>query len=473
MMMIVLVCVLSTIVIGILLFLFIKSRTEISSLKRKYGSIIDVDIERTKIKKDIESLTIERDKAKAECLAKKDKFTAEYDNAHKVFEKLQKEINLLEESVEMIEFGVYKPHFDFGSSDEYRRQLEMLRESEKEMIRSDRAVICDTEWTVSGSKADGRKMTKQNHKLMLRAFNGECDAALAKVRWDNALKMEERVNKAFETINKSGEVNRSHITKEYLDLKIKELRLTFEYQEKIKQEKDEQKQIQEEMREEEHARREIERAKEEAEKEETRYQKALEKAREDILKASGDKVSQLNEIITQLETQLKAAQELKERAISRAQITKSGHVYILSNIGSFGEKVYKIGMTRRLEPIDRVKELGDASVPFTFDVHAMIYSDNAPELENKIHNQFETNRINLVNPRREFFFVTLDDIEKWAKDENIELRLTKIAEAREYRESMSIRSKGVEAVKTAVKQDIPESIDGLFSGDEDSVDNKE
>ena len=100
---------------------------------------------------------------------------------------------------------------------EFRRQLELLREKEKDMIRSDRAVVCATEWSVQGSKTEGKKMTRQTHKLMLRAFNGECDAALAKACWDNVLKMEERINKAFEMINKSGEVNRSHITEEYLD----------------------------------------------------------------------------------------------------------------------------------------------------------------------------------------------------------------------------------------------------------------
>jgi multidrug efflux pump subunit AcrA (membrane-fusion protein) len=245
--------------------------------------------------------------------------------------------------------------------------------------------------------------------------------------------------------------------------------LAFEYEDKLKKEKDEQKQIQDEMREEEKARREIERAREDAEKEELRYQKALEKAREDVSKASGEKVNQLNDKISQLEAQLKAAQELKERAISRAQITKSGHVYIISNVGSFGENIFKIGMTRRLEPLDRVKELGDASVPFTFDVHALVYSDNAPELENKLHQQFETTRINLVNPRREFFSTSLEEIEKWAKNENIELRLTKIAEAREYRESMAIRAKGTEAIQKAIKEEIPESIENLFSKDEEIV----
>lgn len=466
--MIIIVPVISAILIGVVLFFFFKSRNEISNLKAKYGKVIDVDAERTKIQKEIESLTAERSRAKTEFLDKKEKLTTEYENAHKIFVKLQKEINLLEESLEMTEFGVYKPHFDFGTSDEYRHRLEQVSEQQKVMIRAGGAIVCDTEWTVSGSKVEGKKMTKQTYKLMLRAFNGECDAALAKVRWDNILKMEERIRKAFETINKSGETQRCHITKEYFDLKIMELRLAFEYQEKVKQMKDEQKNIQQQMREEELARREIEAAKIEAEKEEARYQKALEKAREDALKATGDKVDKLNEEISKLESQLKSAQEMKDRAISRAQITKSGHVYVISNIGSFGDSVYKIGMTRRLEPVDRVKELGDASVPFCFDVHAMIYSDNAPELENKIQQKFETRRINLVNPRKEFFKITLDEIEEWARKERLDLQLTKIAEAREYRETNSIRAKGENAVKEAIKQEIPQSINDLFS-DEDGI----
>ena len=466
---IIVICILAAIIIGVVTVLLIKAKTEIANLNGKYASIINIDAEREKIRKEIKSLTVERNKVKTEFLDKKNQLTVEYDNAYNTFLKLQKEINLLEESVEMIEFGVYKPHFDFDAPDEFRHQIEDLRDKEKLMIRSDTAVVCTIQWSVEGSKTEGKKMTKQTHKLMLRAFNGECDAALAKVRWDNILKMEERINKAFEIINKSAEVNKSYITRDYMDLKIKELRLTFEHQEKIKQAKDEQRQIREDMRDEERAQREIERAKEEAEKEEARYSKALEKAREEALKAGGDKLDQLNDKISQLEAQLKAAQELKERAISRAQITKSGHVYIISNIGSFGDNIYKIGMTRRLEPIDRVKELGDASVPFAFDIHGMVYADNAPELESKIHRQFETRRINLINPRREFFSVSLDEIEKWAKDENLNLQLTKIVEAREYRESMAIRAKGEESVKIAVEQNIPESIDGLFSGDEDTL----
>ncbi|PKN71232.1 MAG: DUF4041 domain-containing protein [Deltaproteobacteria bacterium HGW-Deltaproteobacteria-12] len=455
-------CIGLIIAIIIISYLLVKARTAITRLTNKYSSIIDIEEQRTKTQKEIESLTLE----KGAFLEKKNRLTAEYNAAHNVFLKLQKEISFLEESMEMIEIGIYKPHFNFDTPDEYKRQLDSLKELEKEMIRSDSAVKCAAEWTVEGSKAKGQRMTKQNHKLMLRAFNGECDAALAKVRWDNILKMEERVKKAFDVINKSGEVNRSYITNEFLDLKIKELRLAYELQEKIYQEKEEQRQIREQMRDEERAQREIAKAKEDAEKEEARFSKALEKAREETQKASGEKLTKLNDKIAQLEAQVKAAQELKERAISRAQITKSGHVYIISNIGSFGENIYKIGMTRRLEPVERVKELGDASVPFSYDIHAMIYTDNAPELENKIHKHFETRRLNLINQRREFFAVSLEEIEKLVKEENLDFHLTKLVEAREYRETLAIRSKGEESVKKAVEENIPESIDNLFSDDD-------
>ncbi len=125
--------------------------------------------------------------------------------------------------------------------------------------------------------------------------------------------------------------------------------------------------------------------------------------------------------------------------MSQAQLSKSGHVYIISNIGAFGENIFKIGMPRRFEPMDRVKELGDASVPFDFDVHAIIYSENAPELENILHKKFDEKRVNLINARREFFNVSIDEIEQIAKELKLDFHLTKLAEAKEYRETKSIR----------------------------------
>jgi hypothetical protein len=293
---------------------------------------------------------------------------------------------------------------------------------------------------------------------MLRAFNGECDAAISKVRWNNISNMEARIEKAFEALNKLGSTNQISITNPYYKLKLEELYLEFEMEEKIHQEKEEQRRIREQMREEEIALREMERVQKEAEDEEKRYNKALEKARQEISSATGVKFDELSQKIIELEENLRKAQEEKQRAISRAQLTKSGHVYIISNVGSFGDDVYKIGMTRRLEPMDRVRELGDASVPFEFDVHGIIYSENAPELENILHRKFEPNRVNLVNQRREFFNLKLEDISKILNDLNLTIELTKLAEAREYRESISIRETRTIRQQPGNSVAIPESI---------------
>lgn len=282
-------------------------------------------------------------------------------------------------------------------------------------------------------------MAKQNMKLVLRAFNGECDAALAKVAWNNISKMEERVRKLFDAINKLGTVLQVSIAEEFLELKLDELRLTYEYEEKRHEEREEQRRIREQMREEEKAQREMEKAREEAEREEARFETALEKARAEAAQATGDQLQELNERIQSLRAQLEEAHKEKERAISRAQLTKSGHVYVISNIGSFGEHVYKVGMTRRWEPMDRIKELGDASVPFPFDVHAILYSENAPDLEAVLQQFLNDRRINLINTRKEFFQVTLDEIEKFARDQGLKIEFTKLAEAKEYRETLSLR----------------------------------
>lgn len=452
-------------IIILLLWLLLSTRSILAKFKNKYAKILDVEAERSKIVEEIDSLKKQTIALNLDFNNRKEKLTSEYSNAHMLYENLKKEVSLLEESLEMTEFGVYKPHFNFDTSEKYKQAVEAIYEREKVIIKANEAIKCDIEWTVSGSKTEGSRMTRQHHKLMLRAFNSECDSALSKVRWDNALKMEERIKKAFEAINRSGQSNRSYITQQYLDLKLEELRLTHEYQEKVKEEKDEQRRIQEEMREEEKASREIEKAKEEAEEEEIRFQKSLEKARIEAAKTTGDQLIALNNKISELESKLKFAQEQKERAISRAQLTKSGHIYIISNIGSFGETTFKIGMTRRLEPLDRVKELGDASVPFPFDVHALIYSENAPDIESKLHSYFSDKRVNLVNLRKEFFNITIEDLLSWSEAQKIDIKITKLAEAREYRETQAIRSEDVHTIKKVITEKIPNSIEDTFSND--------
>lgn len=362
-----------------------------------------------------------------------------YQKGLTLHQTLETEISLYQDSLEIGSFGLYSPQFNFDTSEKFKERIEDNYQAQRQLIREDTAVVCHTQWEVSGSKVEGRKMTNQYKKLMLFAFNGECDGLIAKVKWNNALKTKERIIKSFDAINKLGTTQYVEITKEFLALKLQELALYYEYEQKKYEEKEEQRRIREEMREEEKAQKELERAQKEAEDEEKRFQRALEKAKQELGSASLADVDILNEQIKSLEVKLQEAHERKERAISMAQLTKVGHIYIISNVGSFGDDVYKIGMTRRLEPLDRVRELGDASVPFHFDVHAIIYSENAPQLEYELHQKFGDRRINRKNNKKEFFRVTLDEIELFVKQHaNAEIEFTKIAEAREYRETLTL-----------------------------------
>ena len=369
------------------------------------------------------------------------KLDIQYQDEIARYNGLQKEVSALEENLEDISFGLYKPHFSFQTSEEYKAALDSLRNQERQMIRDKTAVACPVRWTVQNSATKGNQMVRQYTKLMLRAFNGESDAAVANVTWNNISKMQERVRKAFESLNDLGGVTQVSITPEYLKLKLDELRLAYECDEKRHQEREEQRRFRDQIREEEKAQKELERAREEAERQEADYEKALAKAREEASRATGTQLQELTERVKSFEAKLDEARKKKERAISRAQLTKSGFVYVISNIGSFGERVFKIGMTRRMEPMDRIHELGDASVPFPFDVHVMLYSDNAPELENALHKLVQDRTINLVNLRREFYRdVDLDEVETFVKQRGLSAQFIRIAEAREYRQSVAIKS---------------------------------
>jgi hypothetical protein len=362
-----------------------------------------------------------------------------YRDALEIFKKLEEAVSLYGDDLDVMEYGVYKPAYDFQTSEEYRAKLEYNYLRQKELVKGDTAAHCNTTWTVEGSVTKGARMTKLQKKLMLLAFNGDCDALIAKMRWNSATRTIEKINKTYEGVNKLGSVNGINISYEYLQLKLKQLALTHEFLNKVQEEKEEQRMIREQMREEERAKREFEMAEREARDEERRYEKAINRAREDLTYASKEEVDSLMSQIETLECKLNDATLRKERAMSMAQQTKVGHIYIISNIGSFGENVYKIGMTRRLEPMDRVKELGDASVPFQFDVHAIIFSDNAPQMEYDLHKKFQDKRLNKINGRKEFFRISLDEIEKYVKHHaGASIEVTKLAEAKEYRESMAM-----------------------------------
>jgi DNA repair exonuclease SbcCD ATPase subunit len=276
-------------------------------------------------------------------------------------------------------------------------------------------------------------------RFIVDAFNGRVDAILSRVRHNNYGTLAQEIRDAYSLVNLNGQAFRdSRIFPAYLDSRLAELRWAVVTLELKAREREEQRQIQEQIREEEKARRDYERAIEETAREEAAIKLAMDRTRAEAAHASEQERAKFEMQLAELQKQLTEAEEKNQRALSMAQQTRAGHVYIISNIGSFGEEVFKVGMTRRLDPKDRVKELGDASVPFAFDIHAMIYSEDAPSLERLLHSKMDELRINKVNYRKEFFRLPLDQIRTLVSAQGLDAQFTLLAEAREYRETVAL-----------------------------------
>ena len=350
----------------------------------------------------------------------------------------QSEIIQLDDEILFQSFGLYTPQYDFCNSDEYRNRLDFIRENQKSLIKNDQAVTGATNWSVNGDNRAGLKMVNDMKKLLLRAFNGECDELVSKVKYNNFEAYVKRIESSNKAISKLGKVMNVAITEQYMKLKIDELTLAFEYAQKKQEEKEEQKALRAQMREEARLQKEIEEERKKLEKEQTHYLNALAKLN---LQLSNDPNNQdLLQKKQELETKAEEIDKSIKDVDYREANKRAGYVYVISNIGAFGENVYKIGMTRRLDPMERVDELGDASVPFNFDVHAMIFTDDAPSLEAALHKAFEDKKVNMVNQRREFFNVTLDEIKAVVKanyDKTVEF--IDVPDAEQYRVSMKIK----------------------------------
>lgn len=368
-----------------------------------------------------------------------DSLNNEIANLTQMRDQISTELSKLQKEYSVIEFGIYENQYDFESAEKYKLKLNSIKEEQKILTKEGKVVI-SPKIELFDPKSEASKVLTMISKLILRTFNIEFENLLNKVKFNNIVSIEDKVYKLYETINKQISDYQISISKTYFDLKLSELKLVYEYQEKLEEEREEQRRIKEQIREEEKARKEAEKAEKQADEDASKYELMLKKAFEEQRKATGTELSELNDEIAKLQAQLQEALTQKERAKSMAQLTRSGHVYIISNIGSFGENIYKIGMTRRLEPLDRVKELGDASVPFEFDVHALIPSDNAPSLENQLHAVFSNKRVNMVNDRKEFFNVSINEIEKVVKDAGYDFQFTKLASAKEYRETIQLKA---------------------------------
>lgn len=344
----------------------------------------------------------------------------------------QKQIYGLDNDISAQEYGIYNPTYVFANFDLYKNKLAEIRQQQKEMISAGLACSASPNWTVNGNVAKGKRMIKDMQKLLLRAFNVECDNIVENVRISNFEKSIERINTISSQISKLGIIMDISITRKYIELKVEEVKLALDFQQKKQEEKDKIKELKAQQREEAKAQKEIEEARRRLQKEKAHYQNAL-----DALKQQMEKNGETDDLLEkkkELENDLADTEKAINAVDYREANKRAGYVYIISNVGAFGENVYKIGMTRRLDPTERVDELGDASVPFDFDIHALIFTEDAPKLENALHLAFEDRKINKVNSRREFFRVSLDEIKEVVRknfDKTVEW--TDVPEAEQYR----------------------------------------
>lgn len=448
---------------GFLDFLKKKELTEICELKQKivelnnhiqklhdYEVIVDAEAEASRIMEEanqkVQKIVLMAQDEQSFLVQKNNSLKDMNDRLLENIQSLQlevaskkKQIVELDDNILLQDFGIYTPIYDFANSDLFKSKLEEIRDKQKKMILDKKAATCSQQWTVDGSREKGRIMTEQNIKQILRCFNDECDVLISKVKFNNIEAYKDKIQKSFNALNKMNTKNAVTLSNSYKNLKMEELQLAYEYALKKQEEKEEQKRIREQMREEAKLLKEIEEARKDIEKEQRHYSNALIKLNKQLEICDESERDLLLEKKREIENHLSDLEIAVKDIDYREANKRAGYVYVISNIGAFGENVFKIGMTRRLDPMERVDELGDASVPFKFDVHAMIFSDNAPQLEAALHKAFENKKVNMVNNKREFFRVSIEEIEDVVKknyDKTVDF--IKTPQAEQYRESMRI-----------------------------------
>ena len=382
---------------------------------------------------------IQEEKLKELDIKLKEKET-QLNNLDNALNEKKKDLMLADDELEMQEVGLYKPKYDFVTAVLYKEKLDEIRKKQKELIKNKIAAVCGTEWTVDNSKQKGKAMTNANIKQILKTFNLESEVAISKVKLSNREISVKRIRKSFDTLNKLNERNAIKITPQYLNLKLQELDIAIEYELK----KQEEKELLREAREQEREERKIQKQLDAEEKKINAQKKSLEsdinKIGAELRESKSDEEKEKLKLkIRELELELAKSNDDIEQIANKRTRTGAGYVYILSNIGSFGENVYKIGVTRRDEPQDRVRELSNASVPFKFDTHVFIFSKEAFELEKELHNRFDHKRVNKINSRKEFFNISYDDV-KQIVEENKELvhSFNDKPEAQEYYDTLKI-----------------------------------
>lgn len=352
--------------------------------------------------------------------------------------RLRQEVVVTKETALLQEAGVYEYRHPLDDAVAYQAELARLKDQIKAMTRREGgAVRGATNWTVNGSPAQGRKMVRDFSKLMLRAYNAEADNLVRGLKPYKLVSAIDRLTKVAVTIARLGSTMNIAITDSYHGLRVRELELTADHAEKLAEEKERAREEKVRLREERQAQAELQRERAKLEKERAHYENALA-----ALLAKGDEAGAagLHERLEEIDASI-------EQVDYRAANVRAGYVYVISNIGAFGDGVVKVGMTRRLDPLDRVRELGDASVPFRFDVHALFFSDDAVGIEGQLHARLEDRRVNLVNRRREFFYASPAEVKEHLKELAGDLlQFEELAEALEYRQSQNQKAGRADAI---------------------------
>lgn len=315
--------------------------------------------------------------------------------------QIHEELVELNDALLLQQVGIYEYHHPLENAEMFKERLRKLQDDIRSCIRSGKAVLASEMFSYNSSLAKGRKMTSDLSKLMLRAYNSEADNCVRSLRAGTIAAAKKRLDTSAATIARLGGTMEMHVSDEYHNLRLFELELTSDYLFKKQEERERGREERARLREEIRVARELEEERERLLKERAHYANAL----QTIIRSSGADTADLQARLNLIDQAL-AMNEY------RAANVRCGVVYVISNVGSFGRNIVKIGLTRRLEPMDRVRELGDASVPFPFDVHVLYFSDDAVTLENELHKVFASRKVNQINRRREFFFATPEEVKQ-------------------------------------------------------------
>ena len=350
---------------------------------------------------------------------------------------IQNEISLANDTLGLQEFGFFERQYKFSDSTKYKEALDNLRKQQKDLVKSGQAGRIIVPMLLDNNKSKGKAMQNQLIKAAIRGFNGEADALLVKVSVSNVEKKIQALKKAFQQLNRMYSRNQIEITIPYLNLKIEELRLAAEFELQKQEEKELLREQRAKEREDKKLQAEIKARRKQLEKDRTHFKNMVSKVEELLKNATGEELEELQRQLSEYQDKLSELDEIEEDIDYREGHATAGYVYVISNIGSFGEDVYKIGVTRRLEPLERIRELSSASVPFQFDVHALIFSEEAFALETELHNQLSEYKVNKVNNRKEYFKVPFEKIKALLdKHEELTIELNENAEAFEYRQTL-------------------------------------